>query len=35
MFEWVLNAYNTPFIAYVGEIDGTFRNHVIAPAATR
>src|SRR5260370_32974916 len=30
MFEWVLNAYNTPFIAYVGEIDGTFRNHVLA-----
>ncbi len=30
MFEWILNAYNTPFIAYVGEIDGTFRNHVFA-----
>jgi pimeloyl-ACP methyl ester carboxylesterase len=28
MFEWALNAYNTPFIAYVGEIDGTFKNHV-------
>jgi hypothetical protein len=29
MFEWALNAYNTPFVAYVGEIDGTFRNHVL------
>ena len=30
MYEWVLNAYNTPFIAYVGEIDGSFRKHVLA-----
>jgi pimeloyl-ACP methyl ester carboxylesterase len=30
MFEWVLNAYNTPFAAYVGEIDGSFRKHILA-----
>lgn len=30
MYEWMLNAYNTPFIAYVGEIDGSFRKHVAA-----
>jgi pimeloyl-ACP methyl ester carboxylesterase len=29
-FEWMLNAYNTPFIGYVGEIDGSFRKHVAA-----
>jgi hypothetical protein len=29
-FEWMLNVYNTPFIAYVGEIDGSFRKHVAA-----
>jgi pimeloyl-ACP methyl ester carboxylesterase len=29
-FEWMLNAYNMPFIAYVGEIDGSFRKHVLA-----
>src|SRR5437870_1399921 len=27
---WVLNAYNTPSLAYVGEIDGSFRKHVAA-----
>jgi hypothetical protein len=30
VFEWMLNAYNTPFIGYVGEIDGSFRKHVAA-----
>ena len=30
MFEWMLNTYNTPFIGYVGEIDGSFRKHVLA-----
>lgn len=30
MFEWMLNTYNTPFIGYVGEIDGSFRKHVAA-----
>jgi len=29
-YEWMLNAFNTPFIAYVGEIDGSFRKHVNA-----
>jgi hypothetical protein len=29
MYEWALNTFNTPFVAYVGEIDGTFRNHVL------
>ncbi len=29
MYEWALNVFNTPFVAYVGEIDGTFRNHVL------
>src|SRR4030095_8818423 len=28
LFEWSLNTFNTPFIAYVGELDGTFRKHV-------
>jgi len=30
MYEWMLNAYNMPFIGYVGEIDGSFRKHVSA-----
>jgi hypothetical protein len=30
MFEWMLNAYNTPFIGYVGELDGSFRKHIAA-----
>ena len=28
MFEWALNATNTPFVAYVGEIDGGFAKHI-------
>jgi len=30
MFAWVLNIYNTPFIDYVGEIDGSFSKQVLA-----
>jgi pimeloyl-ACP methyl ester carboxylesterase len=30
MFEWMLNSYSTPFIGYVGEMDGSFRKHVAA-----
>jgi pimeloyl-ACP methyl ester carboxylesterase len=30
LFEWALNLYNTPFIGYVGELDGTFRKHILA-----
>ena len=30
MFEWSLNAVNTPFAAYVGEIDGGFIKHIAA-----
>jgi hypothetical protein len=30
MYQWMLNAYNTPFVAYVGEIDGSFSKHVAA-----
>jgi hypothetical protein len=30
MVEWSLNLYNTPFIGYVGELNGTFRKHVLA-----
>jgi hypothetical protein len=30
MFEWALNAANTPFVAYVGEIDGGFSKHIAA-----
>jgi len=30
MYEWMLNAFNMPFIGYVGEIDGTFSKHVAA-----
>ena len=30
MFEWSLNATNTPFTAYVGEIDGGFIKHIAA-----
>ena len=29
-YEWMLNAFNMPFIGYVGEIDGTFSKHVAA-----
>jgi len=28
MYEWALNAFNTPFAAYVGEIDGGFVKHI-------
>lgn len=30
MYEWMLNAWNMPFIGYVGEIDGSFSKHVAA-----
>ena len=29
-YEWMLNAFNMPFIGYVGEIDGSFTKHVVA-----
>ncbi len=29
-YEWMLNAFNMPFIGYVGEIDGSFAKHVAA-----
>ncbi len=29
-YEWMLNAFNMPFIGYVGEIDGSFSKHVAA-----
>ncbi len=29
-YEWMLNAFNMPFIGYVGEIDGSFAKHVVA-----
>ena len=28
LFEWSINAFNTPFIAYVGELDPTIVKHV-------
>src|SRR5689334_17370412 len=28
MYEWSLNAVNTPFAVYVGEIDGGFIRHI-------
>ena len=30
MYQWILNAYNARFIAYVGELDGTYRKHINA-----
>jgi len=30
MFEWMLNAFNTRFIGYVGEMDGSLRKHILA-----
>jgi hypothetical protein len=29
-YEWMLNAFNMPFIGYVGETDGSFSKHVAA-----
>lgn len=29
-YEWMLNAFNMPFVGYVGEIDGSFAKHVAA-----
>jgi hypothetical protein len=30
MYEWTLNAFNTRFIGYVGEMDGSLRKHILA-----
>jgi hypothetical protein len=30
MSEWMLNAFNTGFIGYVGEMDGSLRKHILA-----
>lgn len=30
MYQWMLNLYSTPFVGYVGELDGTFRKHILA-----
>ena len=32
MYAWMLNAFNTNFIGYVGEMDGSLRKHIAARA---
>ena len=32
MYEWAPNAYDIPFMSYVGEIDGNYPNHLKAQA---